>query len=42
MRFLALIFLANGIPELGIDAVDADRAVKHGRLLRERRVKSTF
>jgi hypothetical protein len=42
VRFLSLIFLADGIPELGIDAVDPDRAVKHGRLLRERRVKQPF
>jgi hypothetical protein len=42
VRFLSLIFLADGIPELGIDTVDPDRAVKHGRLLRERRVKQSF
>jgi hypothetical protein len=40
--FLALIFLADRIPELGINTVNADSAVKHGRLLPETGVKPSF
>jgi hypothetical protein len=42
MSFLALIFLTDRIPQFGINTVNADRAVKHGRLLPEAGVKPSF